>query len=64
MLARSMARQRETALRQSLGASRTRIVRLLLAEGLSISLLAWLAALLMTMWAVRVIPQQLLPPTP
>jgi macrolide transport system ATP-binding/permease protein len=63
MLARSMARQRETALRQSLGASRLRIVRLLLAEGLSISLVAWLAACLMTMWAVRVIPQ-LLPPTP
>jgi predicted permease len=63
MLARSMARQRETALRQSLGASRTRIVRLLLAEGLSISLLAWAAACVMTMWAVRVIPQ-MLPPTP
>ena len=63
MLARSMARQRETALRQSLGASRVRIVRLLLAEGLSIALVAWVAACLMTMWAVRVIPQ-LLPPTP
>ena len=63
MLARSMARQRETAVRQSLGASRTRIVRLLLAEGLSISLLAWIAACVMTMWAVRVIPR-LLPPTP
>lgn len=63
MLARSMARARETAVRQSLGASRVRIVRLLLAEGLSVSLVAWLAACLMTMWAVRVIPQ-LLPPTP
>jgi predicted permease len=63
MLARSMARQRETAVRQSLGASRLRIVRLLLAEGLSISLLAWLAACVMAMWAVRAIPQ-LLPPTP
>ena len=63
MLARNMARQRETAVRQSLGASRVRIVRLLLAEGLSISLVAWLAACLMTMWAVSVIPQ-LLPPTP
>jgi hypothetical protein len=37
MLARSAARQRETAVRQSLGASRVRVVRLLLAEGLSIS---------------------------
>ena len=63
MLARSMARQRETAVRQSLGASRLRIVRLLLAEGLSISLVAWLAACVMTVWAVRTIPH-LLPPTP
>jgi predicted permease len=63
MLARSMARQRETALRQSLGASRMRIVRLLLAEGMSISLVAWGAAWVMTMWAVRMIPQ-MLPPTP
>jgi macrolide transport system ATP-binding/permease protein len=63
MLARSMARQRETAVRQSLGASRVRIVRLLLAEGLSVSLVAWLAACLMTVWAVRTIPR-LLPITP
>jgi predicted permease len=63
MLARSMARQRETAVRQSLGASRSRIVRLLLAEGLSISLVAWGVACVMTMWAVRMIPR-LLPPTP
>jgi predicted permease len=63
MLARGMARQRETAVRQSLGASRPRIVRLLLAEGLSISLLAWAAACVMTMWAVRMIPR-LLPATP
>lgn len=63
MLARSMARQRDTAVRQSLGASRSRIVRLLLAEGLSVSLLALTAAFLMTMWAVRMIPR-LLPQTP
>jgi predicted permease len=63
MLARSMARQRETAVRQSLGASRVRIVRLLLAEGLSIAVVAWLAACLMTVWGARMIPR-LLPPTP
>jgi predicted permease len=63
MLARSMAHQRDTAVRQSLGASRSRIVRLLLAEGLSISLLAVVAAFVMTMWAVGMIPR-LLPPTP
>jgi predicted permease len=63
MLARSVARQRETAVRQSLGASRARIVRLLLAEGLSIAMVAWLAACLMTVWAARAIPS-LLPATP
>ncbi|HKH73145.1 MAG TPA: ADOP family duplicated permease [Vicinamibacterales bacterium] len=63
MLARSLARQRETAVRQSLGASRGRVVRLLFAEGLSIALVAWLSACLMTVWAARIIPN-LLPPTP
>ncbi|HEU4692923.1 MAG TPA: ABC transporter permease, partial [Vicinamibacterales bacterium] len=63
MLSRAVARQRETAVRQSLGASRFRIVRLLLAEGLSISLVAWLAACLMTLWAARAIPR-LLPESP
>jgi putative ABC transport system permease protein len=63
MLSRAVARQRETAIRQSLGASRFRIVRLLLAEGLSISVVAWLAACLMTVWAARAIPR-LLPESP
>jgi predicted permease len=38
-------------------------VRLLLAEGLSISVVAWLAACLMTVWAARAIPR-LLPGSP
>jgi predicted permease len=63
MLSRAAARQRETAVRQSLGASRFRIVRLLLAEGLSISVVAWLAACVMTIWAARAIPR-LLPESP
>ena len=44
LIARAVVRQREMALRQSLGASRARIVRGLLAEGLVLSVAAWLAA--------------------
>jgi len=63
MLARAAVRQRETAVRQSLGASRVRILRLMLAEGASISLVAWGAACLMAVWASRAIPQ-LMPQAP
>jgi predicted permease len=44
LVARSVARQRELALRQSLGASRARIVRALIAEGLALSIVSWGAA--------------------
>ena len=44
MLARAEARQRELALRQSLGASRAPMVRMLLTEGALVSLVAWMAA--------------------
>ena len=63
ILARAAVRQRETAVRQSLGASRARIVRLMLAEGASISLVAWVAACVMAVWASRAIPQ-LMPQAP
>ena len=68
MLARAVARQRETAVRQSLGASRARIVRMLLAEGVAVSFVAWIAAFVMAWWTskalVRIVEptrQQLLP---
>src|SRR4029453_3628999 len=40
ILARAVVRQREMAVRQSLGASRLRVVRLVLAEGIAISAVA------------------------
>jgi putative ABC transport system permease protein len=68
MLARAVARQRETAVRQSLGASRARIVRMLLAEGVAVSFVAWIAAFVMAWWTskalVRIVEptrQELLP---
>jgi predicted permease len=61
MLARTVARQREMAVRQSFGASRVRIVRILLAEGLVISLTAWGVACLFAMWMSHTV-EGLLPP--
>jgi len=51
MLARAAMRQREMAVRQSIGASRARILRIQLAEGLALSLAAWAAACLFAQWA-------------
>jgi len=55
MLARSVARQREMAVRRSLGASHLRILRLLMFEGLVLALTASGAALLFAFWASRAI---------
>lgn len=55
MLSRSVMRQRDTAVRQSLGASRTRIVRMLVAEGVAVSAAAWVAASLFAWWTARVL---------
>jgi putative ABC transport system permease protein len=61
MLARAIVRAREMAVRQSFGASRTRIVRIFVFEGLAISLVAWAAASLFAVWTTRAIPR-LIPP--
>ncbi|HUE85679.1 MAG TPA: ADOP family duplicated permease [Vicinamibacterales bacterium] len=53
MLGRAVARQRDTAVRLSLGAPRVRIVRMLLAEGAAIATSACLAAYLLTWWTSR-----------
>ncbi len=61
ILARSVARQREMAVRRSLGASHLRILRLLMSEGLVLALAASAAALLFASWATRAIVK-LIPP--
>jgi predicted permease len=53
MLGRAVQRQRDTAVRQSLGAPRSRIVRLLVAEGATLALVAWAAACVCAWWTAR-----------
>jgi len=53
MLARAVTRHREIAVRLSIGASRGRIVRQLLTEGLVIAALAGFAGLLLAQWTIR-----------
>ena len=61
LIARAVVRQREIALRQSLGASRFRVVRSLIAEGLALSAVAWIAACLFAWWVSRAIATYLIP---
>jgi predicted permease len=52
-LVRFVSRRREIAIRQSLGAGRVRLVRQMVIEGVTISLLAGVAALVLTMWTAN-----------
>jgi len=61
MLARAVVRAREMAVRQSFGASRARIARIFVAEGLAIGMVAWAAASLFAFWTTRAIPQLMKP---
>ena len=63
LIARAVVRQRELALRQSLGASRFRVVRGLLAEGLVLSAVAWCAACLFAWWISKLVIRFITPPT-
>lgn len=62
LMARALSRQRELAVRQTLGAPRSRLVRLVLAEGLSLGLCAWAMACLFAWWTSRALPS-LVPPS-
>jgi predicted permease len=57
MLARAVVRQREYAVRQSIGASRGRILRVLIAEGMAISLASWAAVYMLALLVSRLIPE-------
>ncbi len=50
LMARASARQREIAIRTSLGAARWRIIRQMLVEGLLLSAMAVVAGLVVTLW--------------
>lgn len=62
MLARAVVRQRETAVRQSLGASNGRILTMAVAEGLTIALTAWLAACIVALTVSKAVVR-LIPPS-
>ncbi len=61
MLVHSTARKREIAVRTALGATRSRIIRLLLTESLLLSTAGGVAGILLAMWFVRafatIVPQ-------
>jgi predicted permease len=59
LLARSAARQREISLRLALGASRARIARQMLTEGLLLALVGGAAGALIGFWSRNVIPDLL-----
>src|SRR5204862_8273594 len=53
MLSRAIARHREIAVRLSLGATRGRVVRQLLTEGLLIALLSGMAGIALAAWTLQ-----------
>jgi predicted permease len=55
MLSRAVARQREMAVRRSLGASRGQVLRMLIAEGLALSLAGAAGAFLFAEWASQAV---------
>jgi predicted permease len=64
LLARSLQRQREVAIRLALGAGWWRLARQVLVESLVLAIAGGIAALFMTLWAGPLIRAFLLPDTP
>src|SRR5213594_3770767 len=64
LLARSLQRQREVAIRLALGAGRWRLTRQVLTESLVLTIAGGIAALLVTLWTGPLIRAFLLPDTP
>src|SRR6266576_2192080 len=64
LLARSLQRQREVAIRLALGAGRWRLTRQVLIESLVLAIAGGFAALFVTLWAGPLIRVFLLPDTP
>ena len=55
LLAKGLRRERETSIRSALGASRARLVRLFLVEGVTLGILSAGAGLLLAGWGVRLL---------
>jgi len=53
LLARSISRRREVAIRMAIGATRVQVIRQLLAESIVLALIGGAAGLLVTYWGVR-----------
>lgn len=64
MLARGMARRRETAIRIALGAARRDIVREVLCEGAIVGAAGVALGLLLTWWALYILPHYTIPSVP